>query len=103
LQKGQSTETTSEATGAQCANEWRYKSLKGEKATQFTIVNQYISPIRLYWLDHAGEREFYGTVNEGAAHTQPTYVSHPWVIADLTDKCIDIYMPEEQQTMFTIR
>jgi len=65
-------------------------------------MNQHESPVHLYWIDYAGERKLYGTVSQGKSFTQVTYMTHPWLITDLTGKCISIYLPDARQSQFVI-
>jgi hypothetical protein len=87
---------------ALCSIEGQYKSAAGE-ATQITLTNQHGSPVRLYWLDYSGARKLYATINPGASFIQQTYRFQAWVIADLSDACIGIYLPQERPSQIAIR
>jgi len=50
--------------------------------------------VRLYWLDYEGKRVLYGNIPEGQTVRQPTFTSHPWVITDTNDKCLELYIPK---------
>jgi hypothetical protein len=87
----------------QCATERTLRSVENKQTTTVTFSNQSGSSVRLYWLDYGGQRKLYATLSQGQTRVQSTYMTHPWVIADLTDKCIAVYMPEPQQSQYTIR
>ena len=38
--------------------------------------------VDIYWLNFAGERERYGTLEPGGSYDQPTWITHPWVAVD---------------------
>lgn len=86
-----------------CAGEPSSKSIHGTSATVVSFTNYRASPVRVYWLDYNGARKLYVTINPGLSHVQSTYVSHPWVVTDLTDRCIGIYEPETQRRDYAIR
>jgi hypothetical protein len=86
-----------------CADESQYKSVVANFPTQITFVNQSNSSVRLYWLDYGGKRKLSGTIIPGRSYRQQTYMTHPWEIADLNDRCVAIYLPLEWQTQVTIQ
>jgi hypothetical protein len=96
-------DTPGRVVDPQCATERNYKSVEGKQATTVTFLNRSASAIRLYWLDYGGQRKLYATINQGESRTQSTYMTHPWVITDLADRCIAITMPEPQPSQFAIR
>jgi hypothetical protein len=85
-----------------CAAESKFKSVQGILATEMKFVNRYPSAVRLYWVDYTGQRKLYATIAQGATFTQSTYLTHPWLITDLADRCIAIHLPEVGQTRVTI-
>jgi len=99
----QAPNTPPRAIDPRCATESRYKSVEGKQPITVTFLNQSGSPLRLYWLDYGGHRKLYSTIMQGETHTQPTFLTHPWVIADLADKCVAVYLPDQRQSQLTIR
>lgn len=79
-----------------CSEEGNVKSASG-KSINIDIVNSTDKKIKIYWLNSLGKRMPY---NNGLAskstHKQQTYVTHPWLIADENDNCIQIYVPENE-------
>ncbi len=86
-----------------CEGEQSSRSIVGTNATAVSFTNYRGSPVRIYWLDYNGARKLYATIGPGLSHVQSTYVSHPWVVTDLSDRCIGIYEPETQRRDYAIR
>src|ERR1700730_15340174 len=76
-----------------CSEEASLKSLNGNVPTSVDFENQTTQTVRLYWLNYTGARVFYAAIAPGAAYLQSTFVTHPWVVADLSDTCIAIFEP----------
>jgi tetratricopeptide (TPR) repeat protein len=85
-----------------CAAESQFKGVGGLQPTQVTFANQYSSSVRLYRLDDSGQRKLFATIDQGSEVTQRTFVNDPWLIADLADKCLAIYLPEIGASQFTV-
>jgi Caspase domain/VHL beta domain len=77
-----------------CSRERGTRSISGNKSTEITFVNSTGMAVRLYWLDYEGKRVLYGNIPEGQTVRQPTFTSHPWVITDTNDKCLELYIPK---------
>jgi hypothetical protein len=79
-----------------CSEEGNVKSESG-KSINIEIINNTDKKLKIYWLNSLGKRMLY---NNGLAskstHKQQTYVTHPWLIADENDNCIQIYVPENE-------
>lgn len=60
---------------------------------KLTFVNAKKSTRRIYWLSYAGTRTLYGALTPGANAALLTFVTHPWVITDTSDKCIEVFQP----------
>lgn len=70
-----------------CAEEARLRSLNGDRATELTVVNAGKAERLMFWLDYEGRRVLYRRIAPGMSLTQPTFASHPWVIADGDGRC----------------
>lgn len=79
-----------------CAEEGRLRSIHGETQSAVFFRNDGKDAVRLYWLDYDGIRRSYGTLDPHESTTQPTFLTHPWLVADAMDQCIVIYLPETQ-------
>jgi serine/threonine protein kinase len=81
------------APASACDREKSLRSLAGDQSTSISFTNDGAEAVRLYWLDYNGDRVPYGTVAPGTTVLRQTYVTHPWVVADTSDKCRAIYLP----------
>jgi len=73
-----------------CSEEGTLLSQKGA-ATSIVFKNSAASDIVIYWLDFSGKRVEYKKLSPGGSHTQQTFVTHPWLIANEKDQCLGIY------------
>jgi von Hippel-Lindau disease tumor supressor len=78
-----------------CDQEANLKSSTGV-ASNIVVNNKTDATIKLYWLNHQGERKEYspGGIKAGATYRQGTFVTHPWVITNANEECLGIYVPE---------
>jgi len=54
---------------------------------------------QVFWLDYNGNRGLYATLGPGQSFVQQTFLTHPWVIADISPAatCQEIYLPLQEQ------
>lgn len=82
-----------------CADEGTLRSATSRTPTQMQFTNNAEGSVTIYWLNQQGTRVRYKTLATGESHTQDTYVTHPWLIANAQDQCLAIYLPEEDGTV----
>ena len=71
--------------------------------TEVIFFNQSPAPIRTYWLDHQGNRNFGSEIRPGDSYVQQTYVTHPWVVTKSAAKaCMAIYQPEASSAIVVV-
>lgn len=83
--------------GQGCSSERNLRSLQGSEHTSVRFVNDKPFAVRTYWLDYNGRRVFYKQIPAGGSHVQPTYRTHPWVITDERDQCLQIFVSERSK------
>ena len=88
---------------ASCRDERGLRSVKGNAHTSMKFVNRTNQEVRSYWLDYNGRRVFYKAIPPNGNYTQPTFQTHPWVITDQRDKCLDIYVSNQPSAVVEIR
>jgi VHL beta domain len=88
---------------ASCRDERGLRSVKGNVHTNMKFVNRTNQEVRSYWLDYNGRRVFYKAIPPNGNYTQPTFQTHPWVITDQRDKCLDIYVSNQPSAVVEIR
>jgi hypothetical protein len=86
-----------------CSRESSSRSGASRQPTTISIKNDRSAPVRLYWLDPDGNRKLYATIEPGQTRVQQTYLTHPWIVADLSGTCIELYMPTEGSTQVSVK
>jgi hypothetical protein len=64
-----------------------------EQAT-VTFKNRHGATVSIYWLDYVGAREAFAVLKNGESYTQSTYHTHPWLVMDQFNRCIDWFIPD---------
>lgn len=59
-----------------------YASLNGDEQGIIQFVNNESFAVDLFWIDYAGNRVPYATLDSGMGVTQPTYLTHPWLAVE---------------------
>jgi len=60
-----------------------------------TFTNRHGAKVSLFWLNHVGAREAFAVIKDGETYTQNTYLTHPWLVMDQFNRCIDLFVPED--------
>lgn len=81
------------ASDSTCAKESSLRSIEGVTPAEFTLINRSKNPLVLYWLDYEGKRIRYEEIPPDKQMKQPTFLTHPWVVADTKGRCIRILTP----------
>ena len=76
-----------------CSEESSLRSTDGSTPTSITFQNSTLETVQMYWLDYNGMRQAYGSLAPGTSYTQGTFLTHPWVAADTTGACLEIFLP----------
>ena len=74
-----------------CSLEDALVSRGGGQETSIVFDNQTNAPRSVYWLDFAGRREWFGSLQPGESYTQEAYAGHVFVITDENDHCLSLY------------
>ncbi len=65
--------------------------MNSNTATSFTLVNRTSVSLSLFWLGFQGQRVKYQEVPAGETRNQGTFVTHPWVVADPSGRCVRLF------------
>jgi len=103
LKKTSAHPTIPTVSDTSCRKEGGLKSVEGRQQTTVTFRNSHGSSVRIYWLDYGGDRRLYATIDDGESYTQPTFVTHPWIVTDMSDTCISLHLPKESAGEFVVR
>lgn len=83
-----------------CESEPTRVSTEGVAQAELTVVNNTDATFGLYWLDYEGERVFYQDAPPHTSQIQPTWLTHPWILADADGTCyLLIVITAVRQTM----
>ncbi len=74
-----------------CRHESDFSSRPSQERTGMTVVNRSAHALKLYWLNFAGGRKLYHTVEPGEQVTQQTFLGHNWLIATSEGDCVGIF------------
>lgn len=89
-------------TSLSCHDERNLRSVQGNVHTSMKFINHSNQEVRSYWLDYNGRRVFYKAIPPNGNYTQPTFQTHPWVITDQRDNCINIYISNQPSAIAEI-
>jgi len=57
-----------------------HPSLRTGDETSLDFINRTTNDVKLFWMDPAGDRQFYGVVPAGGEREQNTYAGHVWLV-----------------------
>lgn len=86
---------------AKCSEEGKIKSLDSVEKVKISFSNKSGKNIKVILLDFNGNRDLLrkesteAIAKDKQGKTFVTYFSHPYVVTDENDKCLNIYTPEE--------
>lgn len=76
-----------------CSTESDMASSTFDTTTTITFMNATSAPVNVYWLNYSGTRVLYNSdLAAGASYVQGTFASHPWVVTDLSNTCLAVFM-----------
>jgi hypothetical protein len=86
-----------------CQREPDVRSDASYTAATIRFDNGRSSPVRVYWLDFAGQRVLYQSLAAGQTLYQATYASHRWVVTTVEDQCLGVYEPVGSRSIAEIQ
>jgi hypothetical protein len=66
--------------------------------SQILFMNQGQNPVKTYWVNYEGQREFYNVLLPGQEVLQQTALGHVWIVTDVNDECIAVFEPVAEPT-----
>ncbi len=85
-----------------CARESSVRSLNDNTPAVVTFVNHTSESVQAIWLNFSGHRVPYGTLAPGASYAQGTWITHPWIVADLSGTCLTLYVTSARAATVTV-
>ncbi|WP_254606453.1 PEPxxWA-CTERM sorting domain-containing protein [Sphingomonas bacterium] len=58
-----------------------FVSTSGTTPASINFVNHLSTAVDVYWINYSGNRVFYTTLAAMSDYVQPTFITHPWIIA----------------------
>jgi hypothetical protein len=86
-------DSDSAASQPACEKESTLRSKEGVTPVEFTLLNRSKSTVVLYWINYEGKRVKYEEIGPNLQVKQPTYLTHPWVVADTKGRCLRVLTP----------
>ncbi len=87
---------SAEARELACRGEGALRSRNSDVSTKARFANRSVEVVTVYWLDFAGERVRYKTLQPGESYTQQTYLTHPWVVVKESGECHGPFLPRRK-------
>ena len=85
-----------------CAQEPSLKSLNDNTPAVITFANNTSVTLQSIWLDFNGKRVFYRQVAAGTSYNQQTWLTHPWIAADLSGTCLKLHVTNSVQDIIEV-
>jgi VHL beta domain len=81
------------ATGGDypCSGEATLRAQRTNIESKLIVRNQSGREIQLFWIDYDGNRRPFLSLGPGETGVQPTFFTHPWLVADSSGRCMAIY------------
>jgi hypothetical protein len=79
-----------------CSEEANLWSTASGTVTEVTWINISGEVRKLFWLNYQGTREAYETLQPDGEASHDTEPTHPWVITDADENCVQIFMPADE-------
>jgi hypothetical protein len=76
-----------------CSNGGAMKSAAGNDKTIIQFADHSPKTILLYWIDYDGIRQDRGKLLPGGTLAFYTHLTHPWLVADSSGRCLAIFLP----------
>ncbi|TDU80711.1 von Hippel-Lindau disease tumor suppressor protein [Prosthecobacter fusiformis] len=78
------------------------RSENGDIESLITFHNRSSESVKIYWLDYAGKRVLYKTLQSQEALAQITFLTHPWLITDTDGNAWHLYYADAQPRIIEI-
>ncbi len=83
------------AAKAGCAATGVLRSRESTVPARLVLRNATAEAVRMFWLDFQGNWRAYALVATGGLQVQKTFLSHPWLLADTSGRCLAVVMPKK--------
>lgn len=77
-----------------CREKASLRSKESTTAVTYTVKNDTAVTMSLSWIDTKGATTFYRKLGPSESYSQPSYVTHPWVVDDDKGTCQGLFVAE---------
>jgi hypothetical protein len=85
-----------------CGQETSLRSENGDSPTELTFINNSRETIKIYWINYQGTRTLMDILDPAESNKQSTFLTHPFVVVDLSERCLGIYLPAHEPSIAII-
>ncbi len=86
-----------------CEKEPSFRSTRGDVKASLLVINNTGETLQALWLDYDGMRVFYQQIPPFTSNVvQATWLTHPWIIANLQGACYRLLVMTAQQQTVTV-
>jgi hypothetical protein len=77
-------------------------TLESATPARISFINYSKKPFDVYWIDQNGATQLFGEIKPQRQAAVETFLTQPWLVADLSGNCIAIAMPNPGPQVFVV-
>jgi VHL beta domain len=85
-----------------CSQRSGLSTLESVSPARISFINYSKKPFDVYWIDQNGQTQLFGQINPQRQAAVETFVTQPWMVADLSGTCIAIAIPNPGPQVFVV-
>jgi hypothetical protein len=85
-----------------CSQRSGLGTLESVSPARIAFVNFSEEPFDVFWIDQNGQEQLFGQINPQRQAAVETFVTQPWVVKELSGKCIAIAIPNPGPQVFVV-
>lgn len=85
-----------------CAQRDVLRSQRSDSPARISFINFTSEPFEVFWLDENGREQLFGEIAPDRQADVETFVTQPWMLADLDGKCIALALPNPGPQVFVV-
>jgi hypothetical protein len=80
-----------------CSNLGSLRSAVANQPISLNVLNKTSRNINIIWINYQGGRQLYRTIGPNQNWNQQTYVTHPWLLTDVSGNCLGAFTTSQSQ------
>jgi von Hippel-Lindau disease tumor suppressor protein len=85
-----------------CAKQNTARPLNDNTPSVITFVNDTSETVQTVWINFSGKHVVYEQIAPGESYMQGTWLTHPWIVADLSGTCLTLYIDAAKQATVVV-